>query len=80
MSSNVGVPNSPVAIESGTRKVRIYQPHTHAGKRLQPGPDGIEIEVTEPEAKFLESAGVTKGSSVIDVPVAVTSRAARPQG
>lgn len=81
MNSNVGVSNSPAAIGPGTRKVRIYQPHTHAGKRLQPGPDGIEIEVTEPEAKFLESAGVTKRPQAIaEVPVAATSRTARPQG
>lgn len=40
-------------------KVRIYKPHTHAGRRYSPGPDGIEIEVSKSDAAYLERAGVT---------------------
>ncbi|MEN1942656.1 hypothetical protein WCE55_02190 [Luteimonas sp. MJ293] len=40
-------------------KVRIYQPHTHAGKRYTPDAEGIEIEVSKTDAAFLKQAGVT---------------------
>lgn len=40
-------------------KVRIYKPHTHAGRRYTPGPEGIEIEVSKSDAAYLERAGVT---------------------
>lgn len=40
-------------------KVRIYKPHTHAGRRYNPGPEGIEIEVSKSDAAYLERAGVT---------------------
>ena len=40
------------------KKVTVYKPHTHAGKKLRPGPDGIEIEVSEQDATFLKDAGV----------------------
>lgn len=39
-------------------KVRIYKKHTHNGKRLVPGPEGIEIEVAAHDAEFLKKAGV----------------------
>lgn len=39
-------------------KVRIYKPHTHAGVALTPGADGIDIEVTAPEADFLRAKGL----------------------
>lgn len=40
-------------------KVRIYKPHTHAGKRYTPDADGIEIEVSKADAAYLKQAGVT---------------------
>lgn len=40
-------------------KVRIYQPHTHAGVRHVPGPEGVEIDVSEQDRKFLDRAGIT---------------------
>ena len=49
-------------------KVRIYKPHTHAGKRYTPGPEGVEIEVREADARFLERAGVlTAPAAAADV-------------
>jgi hypothetical protein len=45
-------------------KVRIYTPHTHAGKKYEPGPDGMDIEVPEHDAKFLEGIGATKPPKV----------------
>lgn len=39
-------------------EVTIYQPHTHAGKKLTPGPDGIRINVTAAEREFLQQRGV----------------------
>lgn len=41
------------------KKVRIYKPHTHAGKRLVPGPEGIELEVSDQVAKFLHDQKLT---------------------
>ena len=35
-------------------KVRIYAPHTHAGKRYVPGPEGIEVDVSDADAKWLK--------------------------
>lgn len=35
-------------------KVRIYQPHTHAGKRYTPGPEGIEIDLPEQDIAYLK--------------------------
>lgn len=40
-------------------KVRIYKPHTHADVRHVPGPDGIEIDVSEQDKAFLDRAGIT---------------------
>ena len=40
-------------------KIRIYKPHTHAGRRYTPGPEGIEIEVSKSDAAYLERAGIT---------------------
>lgn len=62
------------------RKVSIYQPHTHAGKRLVPGADGIELEVSVADAKFLESIGATRRPGVLpEVPPAATDGGTRPQ-
>ncbi len=38
-------------------KVRIYQPHTHAGVAYAPGPEGIEIDVSATDAAFLKQLG-----------------------
>lgn len=35
-------------------KVRIYKPHTHAGTRHEPGPDGLEIDIPDHDAKWLK--------------------------
>lgn len=51
-------------------KVRIYKPHTHAGKRYTPGPEGIEIEVAEHDAQFLERAGLLTPPAIGTRPVA----------
>lgn len=44
--------------DNSLQTVTIYKPHTHAGKRLRPGPNGIQIQVNEHDAKFLKDAGV----------------------
>lgn len=54
-------------------KVRIYKPHIHAGKRYTPGPEGIEIEVAEHDARFLERAGLL-------TPPAIGTRPAAGEG
>jgi hypothetical protein len=77
-NSNSGIATSTTGAK---RKIRIYKPHTHEGKRLTPGPDGIEIEVNEPDAKFLDSIGVTKRPDAIaEVAPAATAGGIRPQG
>lgn len=35
-------------------KVRIYKPHTHAGKRYTPGPEGLDIEMEPHSAEWLK--------------------------
>ncbi len=47
-------------------KVRIYKPHTHAGQLYQPGPYGIDIDVSETDAAFLQSAGVLDGPQSVE--------------
>jgi hypothetical protein len=42
------------------KKVRIFRPHTHGGVKHTPGPEGIELEVSEKDAAWLEANGVTK--------------------
>lgn len=42
------------------KKVTIYRPHTHAGTRYTPGPEGIEIEVDTAAAKFIKDVGADK--------------------
>ena len=62
-------------------KVRIYKPHTHAGKRYTPGPEGVEIEVREADARFLERAGVlTAPAAAADVQAEATTAAQAPAG
>lgn len=41
-------------------KVRIYKPHTHAGKKYNPPPEGVEIEVSQAAAKWLRDQGLTE--------------------
>lgn len=38
-------------------KVRIYKPHTHAGKHYTPGPEGVELDVEKHDAEFLKGIG-----------------------
>ncbi|HET7655741.1 MAG TPA: hypothetical protein VFK18_01940 [Luteimonas sp.] len=47
-------------MSNDTVKVRIYKPHTHAGKRLNPPPEGLEIEVSRPTANWLKEQGLTE--------------------
>lgn len=54
-------------------KVRIYHPHNHAGEQLEPGPEGIEIEVAPAEAEFLKARGLTKPASGTPVPTKVSA-------
>lgn len=49
-------------------KVRIYKPHTHAGMRYEPGPDGMDIEVDEASAKFITTVGADKAPDKVDKP------------
>ena len=35
-------------------KVRIYQPHTHAGKRFDPPAEGMEVDLPDHDVKWLE--------------------------
>lgn len=53
-------------------KVRIYKPHTHAGKRHAPGPEGVEIDVSPQGLKFIQAHG-------INVPPSVPAIGAEPQ-
>lgn len=46
--------------DKNTVKVRIFKPHTHAGQKLAPPPEGLEIEVTQPEAAWLKEQGLDK--------------------
>jgi len=39
-------------------KIRIHHPHTHAGIAYTPGPEGVELDVTEQEAAFLRANGL----------------------
>lgn len=41
-------------------KITVYRPGTHAGKRYNPGPDGLVLEVTASQAKALRAAGADK--------------------
>lgn len=34
-------------------KVRIYKPHTHAGVRYEPGPEGLEIDIPAHDVEYL---------------------------
>ncbi len=52
-----------------TTKVRIFKSHTHAGKRIDPPAEGVEIEVTEKQATFLKRAGITDRPTTEQVPV-----------
>ena len=45
---------------SSTKKVRIFTPHTHNGKRYTPDASGEQLDVNEADAKFLEGIGATK--------------------
>ena len=36
-------------------KVRIYQPHTHAGKRFVPPAEGMDVDLPEHDVKWLEA-------------------------
>lgn len=62
-------------------KVRIYKPHIHAGEQLEPGPEGIEIDVAPAEAEFLKQRGFTKPASGTPVPTKVSAArtASEPQ-
>lgn len=63
------------------RKVRIYRPHSHGGKRYTPGPEGVEIEVNEADAKFLQTIGATtRPAASAEVPTAAIAGGIRPQG
>ncbi|HIY72253.1 MAG TPA: hypothetical protein H9827_12400 [Candidatus Luteimonas excrementigallinarum] len=74
-------------------KIRIYKPHTHAGRRYTPGPEGMEIEVSKSDAAYLERAGITvpavaaEGTGAAkalpaagDAPALADQPAAEPQG
>lgn len=50
-------------------KVRIYHPHTHAGETLQPGPEGIELDVSPQDAEFMKDAGVLDRPSPVFAPL-----------
>lgn len=72
--------NSTTSGAGALRKVRIFKPHTHAGKRYTPGPEGVEIEVNEADAKFLDSIGITKRAEApAEVPTAAGAGGIRPQ-
>lgn len=45
---------------SNTVKVRIFKPHTHAGVKHVPGPEGKEIEVSPAAAAWLKEQGLTE--------------------
>lgn len=45
---------------SNTVKVRIFKPHTHAGVKHEPGPEGKEIEVSPAAAAWLKEQGLTE--------------------
>lgn len=41
-------------------KITVYRPGTHAGKRYNPGADGLVLEVSASQAKALRAAGADK--------------------
>lgn len=53
-------------------KIRIYHPHTHAGKRLNPGPNGVEIDVSPAALEFIRTRG-------LDVPPTTPAIGTEPQ-
>lgn len=55
------------------KKVRIYKQHTHAGIKYTPGPDGIDIEVSDTDADFLKKAGVLDKPAAAPVAPAAAS-------
>nr|WP_308006593.1 hypothetical protein [Xanthomonas albilineans] len=40
-------------------RLYIYVPHTHEGVFYDPPPEGVGIDVSEPEAEFLRALGKT---------------------
>lgn len=40
-------------------KLTVYTPGSHRGQRYNPGPEGIELDVTEDQAAFLHRQGAT---------------------
>jgi hypothetical protein len=46
--------------DKNTVKVRIFKPHTHAGQKLVPPPEGLEIEVSATDAAWLKAQGLDK--------------------
>ena len=52
-------------------KIRIFKPHTHAGKRYEPGPEGVELDVNEHDAKFIRDRGLHERPKP-DLPAATT--------
>lgn len=51
-------------------KVRIYQPHTHAGIAYVPGPTGIALDVSAADAAFLKQHGVLDPPKPVAAPAA----------
>ena len=41
-------------------KITVFAPGTHAGKRYNPGPKGLELTVSESQAKALRDRGADK--------------------
>lgn len=53
-------------------KVRIYQPHTHAGKRYTPGPEGIDVDMPDHAIAWLRQ----NNPKVLERPVPAAPAAA----
>lgn len=60
-------------------KVRIYKPHTHAGKRYAPGPDGIDLDVSPRAAEYLAKHGVTTKPEAAPVAPPLDATPAEPR-
>lgn len=57
-------------------KTRIYQPHTHAGTRHVPGPDGLDIDLPADAIAWLKA----NSPAVLERPKAVqVDRVAMPK-
>lgn len=55
-------------------KTRIYQPHTHADKHYNPGPEGVEVDLPPHAIEWLKA----NNPGVLERPAPVMPAAPQP--